>query len=173
MFWFGLLLSVVAALIVLPNLIGLFLPERFIGSAQREFPQPPERVWTTLEDFRQNPLSGAMCRSVDPLGGAADRPDWRENLSGTRLLVRTIEAEHARRLVRDAADEVVPMTSRWTYDLTPTATGGTRVTLALDGRIKHGTWHVPFFRFMMHVMGGRNSSARAHLAHIARSLDAA
>lgn len=161
---------VVAA--ITPFIVGRFLPKEFTGRAERTLRQPPDAVWAALRDFQKNPLAAGVCRKVEPLGVTGGLASWREDLGSSRVTVTTVEAVEPNRLVVAAVDDVVPLRMRWEYTLTPVE-GGTRVAIASSGTVEDGTWHVPMFRCILHLMGGADSGPAAHLQALDNNLSQA
>lgn len=170
--WIAIGLLAAVALIAVPAIVGALLPKEFSGRAHVTFPAPLEEVFEALSDFEKHPLSCSQARRVERLEVEGGLPAWREDLGPSALIVRTIESEPPRRLVREVEDTVVPMRARWTYELYRTE-AGTEVAIHQAGAIERGTWHVPFFRFAMRVTGGASSGPRRHLDSIAKSLSTA
>lgn len=158
----------IVLLFAIPIVIGIFLPAEFEARVRTTFKQTPEAVWAAIQDYRARPLAGAMCRGVEDLKSENGLPAWREDLGQTHVRVTTETAEAPKHLVREMADEVVPMRMRCEYTLTPTATG-CAVDISAKGVINRGTWHVPMFRFMIHVFGGAKSGQRQYLEALAKS----
>lgn len=161
-------LGVLVGLALIPVLIGLVLPAGFEAQARTTLNQTPQAVWDALHDHRARPMSGAMCRGVEDLPPVAGMPAWREDLGSSRVRVTTTESVAYSRLVREMADEVVPMRMRCEYTLVP-AGSGCQVQVMAKGVIESGTWHVPIFRFMVHVFGGATSGQRQYLQALAKS----
>lgn len=156
-------------LVLIPFVGGMLMAPGFRSVASISLARPPAEVWAALLDHQKHPLSASMCRASEPLESTGDLPAWREDIGSSRVRVRTIAADAPRRLVREVSDEVVPMSMRVEYTLTPTASG-TRLQITAEGEVRSGTWHVPFFRFMIRAFDGIGSGQRAFLKSIAATL---
>jgi len=159
-------------LFLLPVLLGMFSPENYEASVEGVIDAPPDEVFRKLEDIEDNPGSGAMARGVDLLPEDEwenGLPAWIEDLGSTRVLVRTVESEPDRLLVRSLEDQVVPMSARWTIRLAPEG-DGTRITATNETRISRGTWHVPLFRFLMQFMNGARRGLVHYLTRLGKSV---
>lgn len=171
MLWVWIFLGVIALLAATPFVVGRFLPERYSASVRMEVARSVDDVWNELADYRQHPMGGRMVRGVEPLESSNGLPAWVEDLGSTKLQVKTTESAAPRRVVRELADQVVPMTGRSSFDL-----GGDekRCSVTVDAQIviRSGTWHVPVFRFMMAIQKGAQRTAVAHLRGVARRLGA-
>ncbi len=145
--------GVIVALPVLVMIIGNFMPAEFEAQAQALLPCSVDDAWLALADFQKNPISAQMRRKTEALASENGLPAWREDIGSTRHRVQTLESEQPRRLVRLVQDEIVPMSMRCEYTLTPRG-GQTELAIRASGSIQRGTWHVPIFRFMVHTFGG-------------------
>ncbi len=172
MFWILVALSVPIVALAIVAVVGTFLPEDFSGRAEAVFAQPPEAVFTALMDFEKHPVSSHMAKKVERIADEGGLPAWREALDSSVVTVRTVALDRPRLLVRELEDSVVPMSARWTIELAPVA-GGTRVTVVQTGTVESGTWHVPFFRFILRVVGGASMGPRAFLGALETDLGVA
>ena len=75
--WIG---GAIVALLLLPVVVGMFLPKEFAARVRVRLKQPPEAVWAALADYRKLPMSGAMCRGVEELPQEGRQPAWREDI---------------------------------------------------------------------------------------------
>ena len=166
--WFA--LGVIAAVIFVPLITGLLLPERFVGQVKVVFHKSPEDVWQALADFEKHPMTGKMMKGVEKLPDENGLAVWVEDMGrGEKIKVNTVECEQTTRLVREMSSAAVPMSSRWEYDLEP-FDAGCRVTLSGETYIRRGNWIVPIFRFMMVVGGGVRKGLRIQMDMVATSL---
>ena len=112
-------LGIVALVIATPIIVGIFLPERHVGSAKAHFAKSPDQVWDALLDYDKHRMTGKMMKSVAP--PPADQspgvlPTWVEDMGhGERITVETVVAEQPQRMVRDMQSSGVPMASTWEY----------------------------------------------------------
>jgi len=171
MIWLIVALSLPVVAVLAVAAIGSLLPKEFAGRAEAVFPRPPEAVFAAIADFERHPMSSTLARKVERLAGEGARPAWRESLGSSTVEVRTVAEEPPRRVVRDLRDSVVPMAARWSIELAPEgAAARTRVTVVQTGTVERGTAHVPFFRFILHVLGGARKGPEAYLAFLAKDL---
>ena len=170
MIYLWIALGVIAVVIVVPIIIGLLLPERFVGHIKVVFHKPPEDIWAALADIEKHPMTGKMMKGVDKLPDDNGLTAWVEDMGhGEKITVNTVESEPFTRIVRQMSSASAPMTSRWEYDLEP-VDEGCRVTLNGETYIRRGNWMVPIFRFMMVVAGGVRKGLRIQMDMIAVSL---
>ena len=163
-------LGAVAAVVVVPIITGLLLPERYLGQLNVVFPKPPDDVWTALADFEKHPMTGKMMKSVEKLPDENGLKTWIEDMGhGEKITVKTILCEQPTRIVREMSAVSMPMTSRWEYALDPVDTG-CRVSLSGETYIRRGNWMVPVFRFMMVVGGGVRKGLQIQMDMVAATL---
>ena len=147
-------LIALGALIVAANVIGFFLPERYIGSAQCLIDRICDDVWSALHDVEAHPMTGKMKKTTEILPDENGLPVWAETMAGNeRVTITTTESDAPSKLVREMKSAAMPMTSRWEYSL-ESKDGGCQLTLEGETFIRRGSWMVPMFRFMMVVAGG-------------------
>ncbi len=168
--WIIVIASILVVLIMTPLLVGRFLPKQFSTVTQLRIRRTPQAVWDAIGDYQKLPISARMHRATEVLPDVDGRPAWRENIGSSRIRIETIEADAPSRLVRQFQDEVVPMRLRMQYDIEP-ADDGSLVRCTANGTVDNGTWHAPFFRFMIHVFGGAKSGQKQYLASVAKHFD--
>jgi hypothetical protein len=170
MLWLWISLGVVGALVVIPFLVGSFLPERYQARVRLTMARSADDVWQALSDHRAHPLSGKQCRKVEDVAGEG-LPVWVEDLGQTRVTVRTVEAARPTRLAWTAADSVVPLTARWDVDIESEGEGCV-VSAASEMVVRRGTWHVPLFRFILWLTGGGKKALVDRFRAVGRTLNA-
>ena len=166
--WIALLgLAVLIAAVVV---IGLLMPERYVGRSRVEYAKSAELVWDALQDYERHPMTGKMKKSVEQQASKNELPAWIEDMGhGERIRVETVAAERPRHMLRQMASTSVPMTSRWEYTLDSKGEG---CELTIDGEttIRRGTWHVPIFRVMMVLGGGVKKGLDIQMDMVAQTL---
>ena len=55
----------ILALIILPVIIGFFMPLRYEGQAVVEFDKSVQQVWEALQDVKAHPMTGKMMKEGD------------------------------------------------------------------------------------------------------------
>ncbi len=70
----------VAAVVVVPMITGLLLPERYLGQLKVVFPKPPDDVWAALADFEKHPMTGKMMKSIEKLPDENGLKTWIEDM---------------------------------------------------------------------------------------------
>ena len=146
------------------------MPERYQGRSQVIYAKSAEEVWDALLDYDSHPMTGKMKKSAQSQPSENDLPVWIEYMGhGELITIKTLEADRARRLVREMTSQSMPMTSRWEYTF-ESAGAGCRLTIDGTTHIRSGTWHVPFFRVMMVLSGGVKKGLDIQLDMVAESL---
>ncbi|MFN0134681.1 MAG: hypothetical protein ACKVS9_01020 [Phycisphaerae bacterium] len=168
-FWMGIAGGVIGLLVLTPFVVGAFLPVQYQIRAKMTSSRSPAEVFAAIEDFQKSPLAGTMCRGVEVLPEEGGLPAWREDLGSSKVRVATIERVDGTRLRRKATDEIVPMTMLCSYDVAATPSGS-ELRLSVDGEIRSGTWHVPVFRFVIHVLGMGKAGQKHYLEQLAKRL---
>jgi len=105
----------------------------------------PDDVWSALLNYEKHPMTGKQMKSVEPRPDENGLPVWVEDMGrGELITVKTVEATHPYRMVREMSSTSVPMTSRWVYEL-EAVNDHCKLTLRSETDIKTGSWHGPFF----------------------------
>ena len=165
--WITIVSGILVLLFLTPLVVGRFLPKHFSAITKLRVGRAPQDVWNAIGDFEQLPVSARMHKGTERLPDVEGLPAWRENIGSSRIRIETIESNAPNRLVRQFQDEVVPMRMRMQYDI-ESVDGGSIVRCTANGTIEDGTWHVPFFRFMIHVFGGAKAGQKQYLTSVAR-----
>ncbi|MFN0136785.1 MAG: SRPBCC family protein [Phycisphaerae bacterium] len=161
----------VLLLLTVPYVIGMFLGNRYAGSATVEFPQSPAAVFAAIGSDHSL-ISAGNEKIVERLADENGLPVFRVNMGQSFVTERIVERTPPTRVVREMRDSVVPITARWEVTVAPAGTGS-NVTVAISGTIEDGSWHVPYFRFVMIALGGASSAPQAILQQVRRQMDAA
>jgi hypothetical protein len=143
LFWVGIVAGVLAGLILLIALAGLFFKKAHVVGRSLALQQTPETIWQTISDFPNQPNWCGLVTKAERQPDQNGQEVWRETYTGNYpILLRTTEAVPPTRLVRTIADEKGPFRGRWEFDIAPKDQGCT-VTITEHGEIPN-----PFFRFM-------------------------
>ncbi len=140
--WILWTVAVVVGLVAATAIVGLFRPKRHTARTQSQLGKAPDAVWRVLADYEHwsewQPDVKRVERLADHdghtmlkmVGGWGDMP--------TEITV----SEPPRRMVTEVDGGA--FRGRWTYELEPTASGGSRVTITEEGEVDN-----PLFRAMM------------------------
>lgn len=156
-------------LISVPYVIGMFLPKSYSGSVTVEFPQTPDVVYAAI-GADVSMIAAGNDKIVERLADENGLPVFRVNMGQSFVTERIIERTPPKRVVREMRDSVVPITGRWEVTVAP-AGSGSKVSVTASGTIEDGSWHVPYFRFVMIALGGASSAPKALLEQVRAQLD--
>lgn len=164
--WVMIALAALVGLAVALLLIGMARPRGHVASTQATYARPPAEIWATLADFDRwsewNPEVHAVERLPDRDGHRmlAITGSW----GRVETEVAVVEPPARLETVMDAGD----FRGSWTYELSPTADGGTLLTVTERGEVDK-----PLFRAFMLFMDEHATMVAFHRALAARlGLDA-
>jgi uncharacterized protein YndB with AHSA1/START domain len=140
--WLLMVLAAAVGLILAAYLIGMTRPESHTARTEARFSHSPEEVWALVSDYERWPQWNPDVERVDVLEANGGHPvlevvgSW----GGARTEITVWDPP--RRMVTDM--DAGDFGGRWTYELAPTADGGTVLTLTETGSVGS-----PFLRAMM------------------------
>lgn len=158
--------GLIAALVLIPHLIGLCLPAEYEGEVVSTIERPPEVVWEALIDPQRNPCTGDRMKSVEMRSGEGELPVWVEDMGSSRVLVRAVEAAPPSKLVLELEDQSTPMSARWQIEV-EAVPRGSRVRVWGMTRLPNDSWHIPWFRCMFILSGGQENVLQGYLLRLA------
>ncbi len=167
MLWLWILLSILATLIILPLLLGQFLPNRYEGKMEAIFGCSPEQFWAGLHDPHTFPVTGRQMKKVVELSDVKGLPVWTEDMGPSAVTITTVKSTPCSHLIREMKDSVVPMTARSEIHL-ESHESGCKVIGSTVIELKSGTWHVPYFRTMLFLFNGAKMGLKNYLNRIGR-----
>jgi uncharacterized protein YndB with AHSA1/START domain len=123
-------------------------------------------VWDLLTDYRAMPHWWPAVKAVR-MEKLADGTEltWNQDRHGQKIPFRTVESRPKEKLVRAIATDQLPYGGTWTYDLSETGAGFTRLTLSEDGYI-----NPPIFRAMANWFIGLDRTQRDFLDNLQRQV---
>ena len=71
-----LVLGVLAALIVVPMVVGFLLPQKYEARVRMTVKRPPADVWAEVSDYHKHPLTGSQMKKVEALPDRNGLPAW-------------------------------------------------------------------------------------------------
>jgi uncharacterized protein YndB with AHSA1/START domain len=157
-------LGVAAALVLLVVLVGWSLPVAHRASRQATYPAPPESVYAAITDVEAFPRWRSKVKSVEVVASPTGARSFRESGDDGDILYVVDEAVPNRRLVTRIADRSLPFGGRWTYELTPAASG-TTLRITEDGEVYN-----PLFRFVSRFVFGHHATIDGYLNDLGRKL---
>jgi len=140
--WIGYALVVLGGLILIAAIVGMTRPRGHEAVTRAEYAKPPGEVWQVISDFNHWTEWNPEIQGVEPL---PDRNGHRavnvKSSWGTAPTEFSVwEAPTRLRSDMNAGS----FTGSWTYELTPTASGGTLLTVTERGEVGN-----PLYRTMM------------------------
>ena len=149
------ILAVAAVLVLVPVVIGAFLPKAHTATASRWIKASQEEVFALIsgpQDWRTDLKNYELYRD-------GDRRMLREtDLHGQTISYEITEAVPPTLLRRRIADKNLPFGGTWTYRLAHEGEG-CRVTITEDGEVYN-----PLFRFVSRFVMGETSTINRQLA---------
>jgi uncharacterized protein YndB with AHSA1/START domain len=138
-----LLIGAFAALALLLAVVGALLPVAHTAAVQLVLDQPPAVTYAAVADVARYPEWRSDVDSVQLLE-PPPRTRWRETGPQGTIEFRHAEASPPRTLrteIQDAREQ--GFGGSWTWELAPTPTGGTRLTITERGEVYN-----PLFRLL-------------------------
>ena len=138
-------LSVLAALVLVLFVGGSMIQKEHSATCTIEVPAPPEQVFTAITDWKSLMTWNKQVTAVSELPGGGG---WVETMGSMTIPLRVEKSEASRLLVVRIADEGLPFGGTWTHRLERTSQG-TKLVSTEDGFIKPAP-----FRFIAHFFLG-------------------
>lgn len=167
-FWLWVALGLVLLSFLTVWLVGFFMPSEYHGAARVTLNQTPQAVWAAIADVEKHPVSASLAKEVKILPPDGERPTWLEELGNSTITVTTVASNEPISLERHMIDSATPMESEWRFEIAP-VDAGCVVTVAQHLSLDSGTWHVPYFRFVISVMDGASLGPQEYLRVLAES----
>lgn len=150
-----------AALLFALSFWGGHLPREHVAMETVELQAPPARVYAAVRDLESAPTWRTGVTQVEALPPRGDRPAYRETSTEGALTLEIVEDVPEKRLVTQVADLGLPFAGRWVFQLEPTASGGTRLTLSEIGDIPN-----PLLRLFAHYVFDLDAGIEQYLADL-------
>ena len=145
-----------AVLVLVVAFIGAMLPVRHHAARRARFRVAPDALYAVLAgppDWR----TGVKSFGVLPDAGGR-KQWWEEDAHRQKVTFELVEARPAQRLQVRIADANLPFGGTWTFDIAPTANGGSELRIAEDGEVYN-----VIFRFMARFIFGYAGSLELYL----------
>jgi uncharacterized protein YndB with AHSA1/START domain len=151
--WILVLLGVLATLVAVPFVVGLFLPKEHIAASSITLSHPPDSVWKIVRDLGGYPNWWTDVKSSKRETDIGEREVWvQTDATDQALLLEVVELVPSRTMVTRIADEKLPFTGEWKYTI-ERAGGGSRVMIVEEGEIFN-----PIFRLLTHYFLGHHGT---------------
>lgn len=146
---------VLAAVLLIPLVVGLLLPADHTATRSARIDAPPDRVFALITEPGEYPRWRKDVKSVAV--EQADPLRFRETSKFGEVLFEEVRRDPPGELVIRIADETLPYGGTWTYRLAEQE-GGTELTITEDGFVRN-----PYFRFMSRFIFGHTATIDAYL----------
>lgn len=140
---------------------GGHLPREHVAMETVELPAPPAQVYAIVRDLENTPNWRTGVTAVEALPPRGDRPLYRQLGTKGPLTLEIVEDVPDQRVVTGIADVGVAFGGRWVFQLEPTASGGTRLTMAEIGDIPN-----PLIRWFAHYVYDLDTGIDQYLADL-------
>lgn len=155
--WILIIVGVLVGVVVVIALVGAMLPKAHVAARVAHYEQPPDRVFPIISDFAQTPTWRPDITRVEMLPAEAGRTMFREHGSDP-VTYRVESIDPPRQIVVRIADTNLPYGGAWTYDVVPTADGGTELTITERGEVYN-----PVFRFLSRFVFSHHATIDTYL----------
>jgi len=144
------LVSFLVVIMVVPLVVGMFLPREHRAVSSITLRQPQDTVWAVIRALDRYPTWWSAVGSMTRVGGDTAGPEtWlQRDKRGRELPLEVVEAHPPERMVTRIADEKLPFGGRWIYVL-ESVDGSTKVAVTAEGEIFN-----PVFRFVARLFVG-------------------
>jgi uncharacterized protein YndB with AHSA1/START domain len=156
--WVLALVGSLIALVVLPLILGMFLPKQHVAISSVTLRQPPDSLWIVMFNLADYPAWWPDVRSMERRQDDAGGEIWvQTDTQGRELPLEMVKSDPPARLVMQIADERLPFRGSWTYLIEPAAFGS-MVTVTEEGEIFN-----PVFRLVARVFLGYHGTIDRYL----------
>jgi uncharacterized protein YndB with AHSA1/START domain len=164
--WMVVVLLGIAAIVAFAAIVGMMLPKGHRASGTVTLRATPRAVFAVIADFAHGAEWRPDVQRVEILLGAGRGMEFREIGSNGSVPYRVEVLEPDAKIVTRIADTSLAFGGSWTFDLTPTASGDTRLTITEDGEVYN-----PFFRLMSKLFFPPTATIEKYLAALQKRLD--
>lgn len=155
-------IGIVVGFLCFVLLLGAITPREHSATCKLALRAAPGQVWQLITDWQHLPQWRKELRSVEALDGG---DGWVEVSKFGRMPMRIEQQEQERLLVLRIADDQLPFGGTWSFQLTPTASGGTELSVTEDGFIRP-----ILFRAMARTVFGYHKTLEGYLRSLAQRL---
>jgi Polyketide cyclase / dehydrase and lipid transport len=152
-------------LVGLVVVVGLLLPKGHRASRTATYPASPETVFGVIADVEHYPSWRPDAPRVELLADDGPVRRFKEYGPHGAVTYRIEVFEPPARMVTRIADPSLPFGGTWTYELRPTASGGTELTITEDGEVYN-----PIFRFVSRFFLSQTATIEAYQRALAARL---
>ena len=146
--------------------VGYALPKGHRASLVATYAAPPAVVFARIADVDRYADWRADVSRIERLPDDAGRVMFREHGRHGPITFRIEQSTAPSRMVTRIADPSLPFGGTWTYELAPTPSGGTTLTITEDGEVYN-----PIFRVMSKVFFSQTATIEAYQAALGKALE--
>lgn len=157
--------ALVVAVAAIVTIIGWWLPVKHEASRTVEFARPADEVYALVVDVKNYPAWWKDTSKVDMLVDEPNRTTFRQFMSTGPLTMTVTERTPPTRFMTKIDDPDQPFGGTWTWEIAPTASGGSRLTVTERGEVYN-----PIFRFMSRFIFGYTATMDSCLAAMQQKL---
>jgi hypothetical protein len=150
-----------AAILFALSFWGGHLPREHVAMETVELPAPPAEIYKIVRDLEGTPTWRTGVTAVEALPPRGDRPAYRQLGDDGPLTLEVVEDVPGKRFVTGIADLGLPFGGRWVFQIEPSASGGTRLTLSEIGDIPN-----PLLRLFAHYVFDLDAGIDQYLADL-------
>jgi len=160
------LAALLAVIALVFYLVGLRMPRTHRSIVSVSFPVKRAVVWGAITDYAAMPSWWPAVKSIrfERLPDGTELT-WNRDRHGKEIPFRTGESRINEKLVRIIAKDDLPFGGTWTFELSDSLGGGTRLTLIEDGFI-----NVALLRPIAAWFIGLDATQKDFLAHLENHL---
>lgn len=163
--WIGLVVLVLGGMVVSMALIGASLPLKHTVTRSATFKASPHQVWDIISG---PPTWRPDVTHYEELPARDGHRVWIEyGKADSKMTYEAVESEPPHKLVTRIADPHLPFGGTWSYEITPTAEGGSTLTIT-----EHGEVYNPIFRFISRYVMGYTATLDRYLRGLRNKLGA-
>jgi uncharacterized protein YndB with AHSA1/START domain len=153
------------ALVAIVACVGWMIPVNHEASQSAAFSKPADAVYALIADVKNYPQWWQDTSQVDILADDQTRTTFRQHTSTGPIVMTVTERTPPRRFVTTIDDPDQPFGGTWTWEIEPTPSGGSRLTITERGEIDN-----PIFRFMARFVFGYTATMESCLAAMKQKL---
>ncbi len=140
---------------------GALLPREHVAMKIVELPDPPAKVYAAIRDVEHAPSWRSGVSKVEILPKQGERQRYREFGDDGPITFDILQDVPEQRFVVQIADIHLSFGGRWVFQLSPSESGGTKLSLAEVGDIPN-----PLIRFFAHYFFGFHGSIEQYLTDL-------
>ena len=162
--WLLLIVGGIILLVGLVAAIGAMLPRDHHATRTARYHVAPDALFAVLmgpPDWRTGVKSFGVLPEQD-----GRKHWWEQDTHGQKITYELVEAKPPERLVTRIADGGLPFGGTWTFEISPTAGGGSEVRITEDGQVYNVV-----FRALARFIFGYTASIEGYLRDLGVKFD--